>query len=112
MRAAAVLALLLLAGCAATPPPVATLPGRFDPASLSAWTASGRLALSVDGEGGSGAFVWRQQQERSELSVRGPLGVGAFELSTDGTDLELSDSNGRRLDSEEARRQVGRNVER
>lgn len=106
MRVATGLALLWLAGCAAVPPRVAAPPAGADPATLSGWTASGRLALDVAGEGGSGAFIWRQQDGRSELSLRGPLGAGAFELATDGETFELSDAGGRRLDADEARRQV------
>jgi outer membrane lipoprotein LolB len=96
----------LMAGCA-TRPVTPTAPGTAgrpaDPAELSQWTAKGRLALAAAGEGGTGSFVWQQRSERTELSVRGPLGAGGLHVVTDGARLELLDDAGRTLDGEAAR---------
>src|SRR6478735_2026268 len=75
---------LLAAGCAATPPKVVEPPPAIDSAAAQSWTAQGRLAVAVAGQGGSGAFTWRQESARSELAVRGPLGVGAFNVTVTG----------------------------
>jgi outer membrane lipoprotein LolB len=93
----------MLAGCAAAPiaPPVG---GRtVDPDQLTQWTAKGRIALTAQGEGGSGSFVWQQRSERTELSVRGPLGAGGLNVVTDGESLQIDDGSGLPIDGEAAR---------
>ena len=93
---------VLVAGCATAPvsPPPA---GRaVDPQTLTQWTARGRIALSAQGEGGSGSFVWQQRSERTELAVRGPLGAGGLNIVTDGDTLQLEDGSGQALDGDAA----------
>jgi outer membrane lipoprotein LolB len=100
--AAAILWILLLGGCAPTlraPEPGA----RPDAAILQHWTASGRLALAADGEGGSGSFVWNQRAGVTELDIRGPLGAGALRIIATDEDLSVADGAGRTLDSDAAR---------
>ena len=94
---------VLVAGCATAP--VSTPPaGRaVDPQTLTQWTARGRIALSAQGEGGSGSFVWQQRSERTELAVRGPLGAGGLNIVTDGDTLQLEDGSGQALDGDAAR---------
>ncbi len=94
-----------LAGCVARPPVIepAQTARAADPSALSQWTAKGRIALAVQGEGGSGSFVWHQRSERTELSFRGPLGAGGLQIVTDGETLQLTDAEGRALDGEAAR---------
>jgi outer membrane lipoprotein LolB len=70
------------------------------------WTANGRMAINVAGEGGSGAFTWRQDGARSRLAIRGPLGVGALDVTVDGNDLSVTDGSGVTLSGEPARAQV------
>ena len=93
---------VLVAGCATAP--VSTPPaGRaVDPQTLTQWTARGRIALSAQGEGGSGSFVWQQRSERTELAVRGPLGAGGLNIVTDGDTLQLEDGSGQALDGDAA----------
>ena len=95
----------LLAGCA-TAPPTAVPPPLSGGALPDTWTASGRMALSVASEGGSGAFTWQQAGERTRLAVRGPLGVGAVDVTLDGEDLEVTDGTGVTLEGDAARAQV------
>ena len=96
-------------GCAVAP--VAPPSSPPDPEAFQHWTASGRLALAANGEGGSGSFTWGQQGAETTLSIRGPLGAGAMQVTTDGRSLIVTDAEGRHLDSEQAgallRRRLG-----
>jgi outer membrane lipoprotein LolB len=100
-RIAAWLVTGLLAGCATAPPAVVGPP---DPGGAwpDTWTVDGRLAVNVGEQGGSGAFKWQQQGDRSHLAVRGPLGVGAV----DGQALTVVDSSGATTSGDAARSQV------
>jgi outer membrane lipoprotein LolB len=94
----------LVSACATAPvvtPPGGVLPP--NPDELSQWTAKGRLALTAQGEGGSGSFVWQQRSERTELAVRGPLGAGGLRVVTDGERLQVDDGSGQTIDGEAAR---------
>lgn len=96
-------------GCAVAPVvPPSSAP---DPESFLHWTASGRLALAANGEGGSGSFTWGQHGAETTLSIRGPLGAGAMQVTTDGQSLIVTDAEGRHLDTEQAgsllRRRLG-----
>jgi outer membrane lipoprotein LolB len=82
------------------------LPPAIDAAVAESWTAQGRMAVAVEGQGGSGAFTWHQDAARSELAVRGPLGVGAFSVTVTGEELSVTDGEGVTLSGDEARRQV------
>jgi outer membrane lipoprotein LolB len=93
----------MLSACATTrvePPPSGVVP---DPQQVQEWQARGRLAVSAQGQGGSGAFTWHQQADRTELNVRGPLGVGALDVIADGQTLQVSDASGRSYDGDAAR---------
>jgi outer membrane lipoprotein LolB len=96
-------------GCAVAP--VAPPSSSPDPDSFQHWTASGRLAVAANGEGGSGSFTWEQRSAESTLSIRGPLGAGAMQVTTDGQSLMVTDSEGRHLDTDQAgallRRRLG-----
>ena len=98
-RAACFVLAATLAGCAVSPvaPPVAP-----DPEKLQAWTATGRMALAANGEGGSGSFTWQQRSDEATLSLRGPLGAGAIEVVTDGRTLAVTDAEGRHVGDERA----------
>jgi outer membrane lipoprotein LolB len=96
-------------GCAVAPVVPPSSPP--DPELFQNWTASGRLALAANGEGGSGSFTWGQQGAETTLSIRGPLGAGAMQVTTDGHSLIVTDAGGRHLDAEQAgallRRRLG-----
>lgn len=89
-----------LGGCAVTPVAPPSVPP--DPELLQQWTASGRMALAAHGEGGSGSFTWEQRGAGATLSLRGPLGAGAMQVTTDGQTLGVTDAEGRRLGNEQA----------
>lgn len=101
---------LLVTGCATAP--ISTPPtGRaVDPDALTQWTAKGRIALTAQGEGGSGSFVWQQRSERTELVVRGPLGAGGLNIVTDGETLHLDDGSGQAFDGDAARAALERRL--
>jgi len=107
---AALACALLVTGCATTPvgSPSGSRPA--DPEQLTQWMARGRIALVAQGEGGSGSFVWQQRSERTELTLRGPLGAGGLALVTDGTTIELSDGAGQPLNGEAARAELERRL--
>jgi len=101
---------LLVTGCATTPVGGVAGSRTVDPGQLTQWMAKGRIALSAQGEGGSGSFVWQQRSERTELTVRGPLGAGGLALVTDGETFELADGTGKSLDGEAARAELERRL--
>jgi outer membrane lipoprotein LolB len=96
--ALAILAALALAGCAAPLRGPETSRGP-DPGAIQQWSASGRLALSAGGEGGSGAFIWEQRQQTSQLDLRGPFGAGALRIVATPDTLSMADGSGRGLDA-------------
>ena len=93
-----VLAAAMLTGCAG---PLRAPEGgvRADPAALTQWSASGRMAIAANGEGGSGSFDWVQDGGTTRLDLRGPLGAGAVRLILTPHSLSLSDGSGRVLDA-------------
>jgi outer membrane lipoprotein LolB len=107
---AALACALIVTGCATVPvgSPSGSRPA--DPAQLTQWVARGRIALAAQGEGGSGSFVWQQRSERTDLTVRGPLGAGGLALVTDGATIELSDAAGQPLNGEAARAELERRL--
>lgn len=96
--ALAILAALALAGCAAPLRGPETAPGP-DPGAIQHWSSSGRLALSAGGEGGSGAFVWEQREQTSQLDLRGPFGSGALRIVATPDALSMADGAGRSLNA-------------
>ncbi len=63
-------------------------------AALSAWIATGRLAVAAEGEGGSGSFVWQQQGAATRLQSARARSAQARSRST--SDGERLDGHGRR----------------
>jgi outer membrane lipoprotein LolB len=101
---------VLASGCATAPFEAQVGQRAPDPGELTQWTAKGRIALVARGEGGSGSFVWGQRSERTELTVRGPLGAGGVQLVTDGETFELADGSGQPLDGDAARTELERRL--
>ncbi|HLS84180.1 MAG TPA: lipoprotein insertase outer membrane protein LolB [Arenimonas sp.] len=89
--ATVLLGLLLLSACATRP---ARGPAGDEAALLAAqsareaalaeqpaWQLSGRLAVSVDGDGGSGQLRWQQQEGQGELQLSAPVSRRSWRLS-------------------------------
>jgi outer membrane lipoprotein LolB len=98
-------ALALGAGCA-TAPEQPGVPVEVDLAQLDTWQARGRLGVSGPETGGSGSFDWQQRGDRTDLHIRGPVGVGSVRLQLRGDpanpDLKLETADGRALESTDA----------
>lgn len=96
---------VLGAGCASVPrQPGAPLD--IDLAQLDAWQARGRIGVSGPETGGSGSFDWQQRDDRTDLQIRGPVGVGSVRLQLQGDpaspSLKLETGDGRALESTDA----------
>jgi len=101
-RYAALVILAALGGCAVAP--VERSPYvPADPSAYAAWTATGRLALAANGQGGSGSFTWEQHADATTLSLRGPLGTGALRVTAQGDVFSVTDDDGRGLDTEQTK---------
>jgi outer membrane lipoprotein LolB len=101
------LAALLLAGCAAAPSlpvpaPAAAEARREALQAREAWALAGRVAVAAAGGGATASLDWRQSASRSELALRGPFGARALAVTVNGTDISLSDGDGR-LEGADAR---------
>ena len=62
----------------------AGVPANVDLAQLDRWQARGRLGVSGPENGGSGSFDWQQRGDRTEVQIRGPVGVGSVRLQLRG----------------------------
>lgn len=98
--AAAILAALLLAGCATTPQGI-ELPdiGSWEVrkavlGDLREWQFSGRIAVKAGDDGFNGKFNWLQQDSAFRATVGGPLGVGTVRIEGSGGAVVLTDSDG------------------
>jgi len=78
---AAILVLLTVSGCA-------TLPK--SPDQSGDWRLSGKLAVVSPRASGSGQLEWWMAGEQFDISLRGPLGVGALRLTGSAEAAELS----------------------
>ena len=91
-----------LAGCVVTPT-TTQLPAFADVVRFTDWTASGRLALAADSQGGSGSFAWQQHGASTTLSIRGPFGAGGLQVVADGQSMSVTDASGQTVDADQAR---------
>jgi outer membrane lipoprotein LolB len=111
---AAVLA--LLAGCRTAPAPAPAVPGPGAGApwaeqyaalaGLQDYALAGRVAVAANGQGFSANLRYRQQQQRSELALDGPMGIGGMRLQFDERELSVTNSRGEKLDGAAARAEV------
>jgi outer membrane lipoprotein LolB len=108
-RACAVLAALVLSGCAALRPPPAPTPGTDDPrwlarqqalAALDTFTLSGRVAIQRGSEGGGAKLRWRQAGDSTDLRIMAPMAQGTFRLQGDSTGVALTAPDGRQYAAE------------
>jgi outer membrane lipoprotein LolB len=106
MRRALFILMLTVAGCAGVPrapEPVDWSLRKAQLTELQSWRMAGSVAVSVDGEGASARIDWRQSGQTSDLSLSGPLGVGALRAVLDANDLSLEDGSGDSLHGDDAR---------
>jgi outer membrane lipoprotein LolB len=93
---------VFIAGCATAPRPTG-VPASIDLEHLDRWQARGRLGVSGPENGGSGSFDWQQRGDRTQVQIRGPVGVGSVRLELHGDPsspaLTLETADGRKLES-------------
>ena len=63
---------------------------------LDHWTASGKLSLRTTDQAESANMVWQQQAGISQLSLRGPMGLNATTISSDGRQMEIDNGEEQR----------------
>ncbi|MEP7313149.1 MAG: lipoprotein insertase outer membrane protein LolB [Pseudomonadota bacterium] len=115
MRALLPVALALLLGaCVSTPrrePPAA------DPAAqrrelqqLQQFSFDGRLAAAAGGEGFNADIGWKQQDARSTVDLRAPLGFGSAKVVSDESGVKFTSSRGESLSGSEATAELTRRL--
>jgi outer membrane lipoprotein LolB len=62
----------------------------------------GRVAIAVAGQGVNANLQWTQAGGHTQVTLEGPLGVGAVRISAAGNDLVIVSADGQRLDSDAA----------
>ena len=91
-RGAALLSLLLLAACAGTGPVQTTGDWQRQQAlmaSLSHFTASGKIALRTAEQAETGSLLWQQLGQATHIRLSGPMGLAATTVDSDGEVLEV-----------------------
>jgi outer membrane lipoprotein LolB len=63
---------------------------------------TGRVAIAAGDQGINANLQWTQAGAHSQVTLEGPLGVGAVRISATGDDLEIVSANGQHLDSDAA----------
>jgi outer membrane lipoprotein LolB len=111
LRAGAAAALCVLGGCRTAPP--LTFPAaapwevrRPQLQALGRFELRGRVAVAAGKEGFNANLHWMQQGAHSQLTLQGPLGAGAVQVSATDSDLEIVTGNGTHLDSAAARAEL------
>tara|TARA_R110000823_G_scaffold91174_2_gene201066 strand:- start:4453 stop:5052 length:600 start_codon:yes stop_codon:yes gene_type:complete len=66
-------------------------------AAVSDWTASGKLALRSNEAQESASMEWRQRGAQTHVRLSGPMGMGATEIYSDGTELDIRQGGERRI---------------
>ena len=105
------LAVVVIAGCRTVP--VAVQPSG---AGAQSWDVTrpalqgrdhfqlqGRVAVAAGKDGFSAALSWTQAGTVSQVSLEGPLGAGAMQITANGDNLSILNSHGDHLDSDAAR---------
>jgi outer membrane lipoprotein LolB len=106
------LAVAAIAGCRTAPVqhvPTAAQPWDVTRAELQArdqFTLKGRVAVAAGKDGFNAALRWTQVGTRSNVSLEGPLGAGAVQISADGDTLNIVNSHGDHFDSDAARAEL------
>jgi outer membrane lipoprotein LolB len=104
--AMALAALAILAGCRTLPP---TLPSgiswqarRPQLQARTHFELRGRVAVAAGEEGFNANLRWVQDGARSQVTLEGPLGVSATQITATGRELSLVTAHGEHIDSEAA----------
>jgi outer membrane lipoprotein LolB len=107
-RGAAVVlaALAVLAGCRTAPPTVpegmSWQARRPELQARTHFELRGRVAVAAAGDGFNANLRWVQDGTRSQVTLEGPLGVSATQITATGGDLSLITARGEHIESEAA----------
>jgi outer membrane lipoprotein LolB len=112
-RLLAIVAVAVIAGCRTVPvqqPPVSAGQAwettRSELQARDHYALKGRVAVAAGKDGFNAGLRWTQDGTHSQVSLEGPLGAGAVQISADGKDLSIVNSHGDHLDSEAARAEL------
>jgi len=91
-------AMVVLTGCASRP----TVSGTgvdwarraANLVQLPGWEASGRIAVKSGTDGGQGSIRWVQEGANARIALRGPFGVGAWQIEWTDDDLVVTGKAG------------------
>lgn len=93
LRQLLLLSLLALAACS-TPGRRPATDGAVEEgrgtAIVSHWRATGRVAVKVGDDGLTAQFDWQQEGDRGQLSLHGPFGAGALEVTVTPEHIRLA----------------------
>jgi outer membrane lipoprotein LolB len=102
-------AILILAGCATTPPlqPVADpqqawLQIQSHLRQLQSWQIEGRIGVETPQQSLSADALWVQQQNRYHMTFSGALGLGTVTLSNQSGNIVLVNAKGKRFVADSA----------
>ena len=104
-----VLAVAIIAGCRTVPvqpPATSSQPWDVTRPQLQGddhFELKGRVAVAAGKDGFSASLRWVQTGTRAQVSLEGPLGAGAVQITSDGDSLSILNSHGDHLDSDAAR---------
>ena len=74
--------------------------------ALAHFSFSGRVAVAAAGNGFNASLHWKQDEQRSQVALEGPLGIGAVQLIAEGDALQMVNARGESLAAEAARREL------
>jgi len=83
--------ILLLAGCAITPPQHR---GSRSPLEFSDWQLDGRIGLTQGDQGWHASLLWQETADDFQLKVSGPLGQGGFQVAGNDRGVVMVDAQG------------------
>jgi outer membrane lipoprotein LolB len=116
---AAITILAALTGCRTAPPPATIAgPGADAPwpaqraalEKLDRYALNGKVAVAANGQGFTAALRYRQQPQRADLALDGPLGIGGMRIALEEHSLAVTNSRGEALDGEAARAEIERRL--
>lgn len=65
------------------------------------WSFKGRLAYSHQGQGGTVQVYWRQTGQQSEITLSGPMALGAVKIRMNPSTAQVFDASGQLLQAGE-----------
>jgi outer membrane lipoprotein LolB len=112
-RLLGIVAVAMIAGCRTVPvqhPPVSVGQAwettRSELQARDHYALKGRVGVAAGKDGFNAGLRWTQDGTHSQVSLEGPLGIGAVQISADGQTLSIVNSHGDHLNSEAARAEL------